>query len=114
MGFKTVMQRLLAMLIIGGALIFGMSGIYHEAPWIIPPLIGSVKIELGGERLSADTETLTTKITKREIAQLAYFPNLRSVDFRGGAGCGAKECASPYQRTAHPRGADLPDDRQAV
>ncbi len=83
MGFKTVMQRLLAMLIIGGALIFGMSGIYHEAPWIIPPLIGSVKIELGGERLSADTETLTTKITKREIAQLAYFPNLRSVDFRG-------------------------------
>ena len=83
MTFKTVMQRLLAMLIIGGALIFGMSGIYHEAPWIIPPLFGSVKIELGGERLSAETETLKAKITKREIAQLAYFPKLRSVDFRG-------------------------------
>ncbi len=83
MTFKTVMQRLLAMLIIGGALIFGMSGIYHEAPWIIPPLFGSVKIEIGGRRLPADTETLTAKITRREIAQLDYFPNLRSVDFRG-------------------------------
>ena len=83
MSFKSVLQRLLALLILGGALIFGMSGIYHEAPWIIPPLFGSVKIELGGKRISADTESLRLKIRKREVAQLDYLPNLRSVDFRG-------------------------------
>ena len=83
MTFKTAMQRLLALLIIGGALIFGMSGIYHEAPWIIPPLFGSVKIELGGKHFSANTETLKAKITKREIAQLDYFTRRKSADLRG-------------------------------
>ena len=83
MGLKRVLQRLLALLILGGALVFGMSGVYHEAPWIVAPLIGSVKIDLGGKRVSANTERLTAKIGKRDIAQLAYLTKLKSADLRG-------------------------------
>lgn len=83
MGFKYVMQRVLALLILGGALVFGMSGVYHEAPWIVAPLIGSVKVDLGGKRVSANTEKLTARISRRDIAQLDYLTMLRSADLRG-------------------------------
>lgn len=83
MSFKKVLQRLLALLILGGALVFGMSGLYHEAPWIMAPLFGSVKVELGGRRISAATESVKATITKRDIEQLAYLTRLKSADFRG-------------------------------
>ena len=83
MGFKKVVQRLLALLILGGALVFGMSGIYHEAPWILAPLFGSVKVELGGKRVSASAESVKAVIGKRDLNQLEYLTRLRSADFRG-------------------------------
>ena len=83
MSFKKVMQRFLALLILGGALVFGMSGVYHEAPWILAPLFGSVKVELGGRLLSASTENVTAKIGKRDLEQLNYLTRLKSADFRG-------------------------------
>ena len=83
MGFKKVLQRVLALLIIGGALVFGMSGVYHEAPWILKPLIGSVKVELGGKRISATEDSVRAVIGKRDVKQLDYFTNLKSADFRG-------------------------------
>lgn len=83
MGFLRVLRRLLALMILGIALVFGMSGFYHEAPWIIAPAIGSVKIELGGKRLSANADSISTPIKKREIAQLDYFTSLRRADLRG-------------------------------
>ena len=83
MSFKKVMQRLLALVILGGALVFGMSGVYHEAPWILAPLFGSVKVELGGRRLSAAAENVKAKINKRDIEQLDYLTRLKSADFRG-------------------------------
>lgn len=83
MSFKKVMQRLLALLILGGALVFGMSGVYHEAPWILAPLFGSVKVELGGRLLSASTENVTAKIGRRDLEQLTYLTRLKSADFRG-------------------------------
>ena len=83
MVFKKALQRMLALLILGGALVFGMSGIYHEAPWVVAPLIGSVKIDLGGRRVSANTESLTARITRRDIAQLDYLTKLRIADLRG-------------------------------
>ena len=83
MSFKKVLQRVLALLIIGGALVFGMSGVYHEAPWILKPLFGSVKVELGGKRISATEDSVRAVIGKRDIKQLDYFTNLKSADFRG-------------------------------
>ena len=71
MGFKKVLQRLLALLILGGALVFGMSGVYHEAPWILKPLFGSVKVELGGKRVSANTDHVKAVIRKSELAERA-------------------------------------------
>ena len=49
MGFKRVVQLILTVILLGGAILFGMSGVYHEAPWIVAPAIGSAKIELGGQ-----------------------------------------------------------------
>ena len=83
MGFKKMLQRLLALLILGGALVFGMSGVYHEAPWILKPLFGSVKVELGGKRVSANTDHVKAVIRKSELEQLEYLTNLKSADFRG-------------------------------
>lgn len=83
MGFKKVLQRLLALLILGVALIFGMSGVYHEAPWILAPLFGSVKVELGGHRVSAAEEKVKAVIGKRDLEQLEYLTNLKNADFRG-------------------------------
>ena len=83
MGFKKVLQRLLALLILGGALVFGMSGVYHEAPWILKPLFGSVKVELGGHRVSATEDKVKAVIGKHDLKQLEYLTNLKSADFRG-------------------------------
>lgn len=83
MSFKKVLQRLLSILILGGALVFGMSGVYHEAPWILKPLFGSVKVELGGRRVPASAESVRAVITKRDLNQLSYLTNLKSADFRG-------------------------------
>ena len=83
MSFKKVLQRVLALLIIGCALVFGMSGVYHEAPWILKPLIGSVKVELGGKRVSATAENVKAVIGKRDLNQLEYLTRLKSADFRG-------------------------------
>lgn len=83
MAFKTVTQRLLALLIVIGALVFGMSGLYHEAPWVVAPLIGSVKIELGGRRVATNAESVKAVLSKRDVGQLAYMTNLKSADFRG-------------------------------
>lgn len=80
---KRVLQRCLALLILGGALVFGMSGVYHEAPWIVAPLIGSVKIDLGGTRVSAAAENVTARISKRDLSQLEYLTKLKSADLRG-------------------------------
>ena len=85
MGFKRVVQLILTVILLGGAILFGMSGVYHEAPWIVAPAIGSAKIELGGQRLSANTEQITAKISRREIPLLEYFTELRSADFRGSS-----------------------------
>ena len=62
MSFKKTLGRLVALLIIGGALIFGMSGIFHEAPWIVAPLFGSAKIEFAGKHLDSDTRRLSSPI----------------------------------------------------
>lgn len=83
MSFKKVLQRLLSLLILGGALVFGMSGVYHEAPWIVAPLFGSVKVELGGRRVSATADSVRAAIGKRDLNQLAYLTRLKSADFRG-------------------------------
>ena len=83
MSFKKVLQRFLALLIIGGALVFGMSGVYHEAPWILAPLFGSVKVELGGKRVSASAQNVKAVIGKRDLSQLEYLTRLKSADFRG-------------------------------
>ena len=82
MGAKRIIGRLLALLILGGALIFGMSGVYHEAPWIVSPLFGSAKIRFAGRSVSVYTTTLKAEITKRDIPLLESFPNLKSADFR--------------------------------
>ena len=76
MGFKKVLQRLLALLILGGALVFGMSGVYHEAPWILAPLFGSVKVELGGKRVSATADQVKAVIGKRDLKQLEYLSSI--------------------------------------
>ena len=83
MSFKKVLQRLLSLLIVGGALIFGMSGVYHEAPWIVAPLFGSVKINIAGKHMSTSAESIRARITRRDVAQLDYLTNLKSADFRG-------------------------------
>ena len=85
MGFKRVFQLLLAVILLGGVVIFGMSGVYHEAPWIVAPAIGSAKIDLAGRRLSANAEQITASITRREIPLLEYFTELRSADLRGSS-----------------------------
>ena len=85
MGFKRVMQLILGVIILGGAILFGMSGMYHEAPWIVSPAIGSAKIELAGQRLSANATSITAKISRREIPLLDYFTGLKSADFRGSS-----------------------------
>ncbi len=82
MGAKRIIGRLLALLILGGALIFGMSGVYHEAPWIVSPLFGSAKIRFAGRSVSVYTTTLKAELTKRDIPLLESFPNLKSADFR--------------------------------
>jgi len=83
MSFKKVLQRLLALLILGGALVFGMSGVYHEAPWILAPLFGNVKVELGGKRVSAGTDHVKAVIGKSDLEQLEYLTRLKNADFRG-------------------------------
>ncbi len=83
MAYRRVLGRALGLFILAGALFFGMSGMYHEAPWIIPPLIGSAKIELGGMRVSTTAEQLKTPITRREVPLLDYFTRLRKADLRG-------------------------------
>lgn len=87
MVFKRVLGRLLALLILAGALVFGMSGVYHEGPWFTAPLIGSVKISIGGKKVSANTESLKAVITKHEVSQLDYLTRLKSADLRGSE-CG--------------------------
>ena len=115
MGFKKVLQRLLALLILGGALVFGMSGVYHEAPWILAPLFGSVKVELGGKRVSATADQVKAVIGKRDLKQLEYLTNLKSADFRGST-C-YQEIAAWSE--AHPEvtvlySVPLPKDRKSV
>ena len=87
MVFKRVLGRLLALLILAGALVFGMSGVYHEGPWFAAPLFGSVKISIGGKNVSANTESLKVVITKHEVSQLDYLTRLKSADLRGSE-CG--------------------------
>ena len=87
MVFKRVLGRLLALLILAGALVFGMSGVYHEGPWFAAPLFGSVKISIGGKNVSANTESLKAVITKHEMSQLGYLTRLKSADLRGSE-CG--------------------------
>lgn len=87
MVFKRVLGRLLALLILAGALVFGMSGVYHEGPWFAAPLFGSVKISIGGKNVSANTESLKAVITKHEVSQLDYLTRLKSADLRGSE-CG--------------------------
>ena len=83
MSFKYFAQRLLALLILGGALLFGMSGVYHEAPPTIRPLFGGVKVDIAGKRIPADTETITVKITEQDLPKLDHLTALRSADLRG-------------------------------
>ncbi len=86
MGFKRVVQLLFSLIILGGVVVFGMSGFYHEAPWVVAPWIGSAKVDIAGQRLSANTQEITAKISRREIPLLANFTELRRADFRG-SGC---------------------------
>ena len=85
MGFKRVFGRVLALLILGCALVFGMSGVYHEAPWIATPLIGSVKVGIGGKSLSANSEKIRAVIGRRDVPKLDYFTRLKSADLRGSS-----------------------------
>ena len=82
MAFKRVFGRLIGILILVGVLLFGMSGLYHEAPWIVTPAIGSVKIEIAGERMSANAEALDVTISSRELPLLNYFTRLRRINFK--------------------------------
>ena len=81
MGLKSLFQRLFALLILACALIFGMSGMYHEAPWIVKPWIGSVKIDLGGQRVSANADSITARISRRDLGLMENFTDLRRADF---------------------------------
>ena len=83
MSFKRVLQRMLSLLILGSALLFGMSGVYHEAPWVVEPLFGSVKVDIAGKRVSANTDTLKARLTRRDVGQLDYLTSLKSADLRG-------------------------------
>jgi len=85
MVFKKVLGRVLALLILGCALVFGLSGVYHEGPWIASPLIGSVKISIGGKSVSADAETIRAVISRQDVAKLDYFTRLKSADLRGSS-----------------------------
>ena len=85
MGFRQVLGRTLALLILGCALVFGMSGIYHEAPWVVSPLIGSVKVAIGDKSLPANAEKISAVIGRRDVAKLDYFTRLKSADLRGSS-----------------------------
>ncbi len=79
---RRVLRLLLTALILGFALFFGMSGLYHEAPWIVKPWIGSVKIDIAGQRISAQAESITAGISRRELSLLDNFTDLVRADFR--------------------------------
>ena len=83
MGFKRTLRLITAILFIVVLLLAGISGPYEEGPWITPPLFGSPKVEIGGNRLSANTTSITAVISKRDIPSLAYFTKLEKADFRG-------------------------------
>ncbi len=83
MGFKRALRLLPALLLLIIIFLVGVSGPYQEGPWIIAPLIGSTKVELGGRRISTNSRSLTAVITKRDIASLDYFTKLETADFRG-------------------------------
>ena len=85
MVFKKVLGRVLALLILGSALVFGMSGVYHEGPWLASPLIGSVKISIGGKSVSANAEKIRAVIGRRDMAKLDYFTHLKTADLRGSS-----------------------------
>lgn len=85
MGFKQILGRTLALLILGCALVFGMSGIYHEAPWVVSPLIGSIKVAIGDKSLPANAEKISAVIGRRDVAKLDYFTRLKSADLRGSS-----------------------------
>ena len=85
MGFRQILGRTLALLILGCALVFGMSGIYHEAPWVVSPLIGSVKVAIGDKSLPANAEKISAVIGRRDVAKLDYFTRLKSADLRGSS-----------------------------
>ena len=82
MRVKRLFGRLLALLIVGGALIFGMSGLYHEAPWIVAPLFGHAKVAFAGQYLPANTESVKAKVHRSDLAQLDYLPKLTYADLR--------------------------------
>ena len=83
MGFKRTLRLITAILFIVVLLLAGISGPYEEGPWITPPLFGSPKVEIGGNRLSANATSITAVISKRDIPSLAYFTKLEKADFRG-------------------------------
>ena len=83
MGFKRTLRLITAILFIVVLLLAGISGPYEEGPWITPPLFGSPKGEIGGNRLSANATSITAVISKRDIPSLAYFTKLEKADFRG-------------------------------
>ncbi len=83
---KRILRLPVTLLFLCDALIFCLSGPYHEAPWIVKPSIGSVKIDFGGQRMSADARSITASITRRELALLDNFTELRRADFLS-SGC---------------------------
>ena len=85
MGFKRVLGRVLALLILGCALVFGLSGVYHEAPWFAAPLIGSVKISIGDKSLPVNAEKISAAIDRRDVPKLDYFTRLKNADLRGSS-----------------------------
>ena len=83
MEFRRVLKLIIGLLLLAILVLVGVSGPYQEAPWIVSPLFGSTKVELGGLRFSANSRTLTAVISRRDIPSLAYFTKLESADFRG-------------------------------
>ena len=76
---------LLALALAAGFLYVCVSGPLNEAPWEVVPFVGSVRYTLGGEKISARSESIRAVITADDIPALAHFRAVKELDLRGSA-----------------------------
>ena len=89
---KKALSVVFACIFIVAAVLFCLSGPFHQADVYCKPLFGTSKVLLSGSKYPTDSRQLTAVISAPDLELMDYFTELESADFSGST-CYDEICA---------------------